>query len=143
MFKGRTILLDLAYTKAQYDKTNKNIPLEKEKHNENEETIENIDDENHNDDKISEENHEENEGKGENETNEQNNSNEENDETEKKTETTQKPSENLDNTVFFTNLPYQIEEKEFIKFGQNFGPLLYAKVLSKKAEKYENFMNFH
>jgi len=36
--------------------------------------------------------------------------------------------ENLDNTVFLSNLTYELTDKEFRDFANNFGPFEYAKV---------------
>lgn len=117
-FKGRTILLDIAFNKKDYDKSNN---ANKQKNSENvEEPIQN------------------NEGPIENEIieekidiNNEDNIKENTEEIEQNQEATIKKNlknENLENTVFFANIPFDISEEDFVNFGKNFGQIYFAKV---------------
>ena len=137
-FKGRVILLDLAFQKKQYEsqlpKSDEKVEGEEAENgddNENGENVEegekNIENDNENDNEdVNEDDNEENEEKEEKED-ENLEEKQENPSNESK-----KPKEvkieNLDNTVFLSNLPYDLTEKELRDFANNFGAFDYAKV---------------
>jgi len=139
-FKGRTILLDLAFEKKQFEKFNQ----EKKANNPEEKTPIDIDEEENNEEtdenKTSKniiENEEEEENEEENEKNESLKTKEEE---EKQAIDKKNNDENLENTVFVTNLPYEITENEFRNFANNFGSVQYARVFFFPFKKFFFFL---